>query len=158
NASGGKILGQGGPFFFPGQNPSSGTLQIDGTVPFYVDPNPADNTEFTRPLNDFAAQNGPAGTDLLYVALHEIGHAVGIINIPQLTARTTANAAGRPTTSLGADAFSVVLATPPAHTDTAANPNDLMNPSAPEATRALPSALDLAFLRSAYGYAVNAPL
>jgi hypothetical protein len=158
NASGGKILGQAGPSFFPGQNPSSGTMEIDGTVPFYVDPNPADNTEFTRPLNDFAAQNGPAGPDLLYVALHEIGHAVGIINIPQVTGRTTANADGRTTTYRGADGFTVVLDTPPAHTDTAANPNDLMNPSAPEATRVLPTALDLAFLKSAYGYTVNAPL
>lgn len=48
------------------------TIDFDVSTTFFVDPTPADDSEFTDPIAP-----PPAGVDLLTVARHEIGHGVG---------------------------------------------------------------------------------
>ena len=101
-ARSGSTLATGGPSWFvdpPNYTLAGGTITFDndGSSNFYVDPDPYSNTEygsFTAPTADlgagtmivgrryFAATSPDAQgrTDMLSVAIHEIGHALGMVD------------------------------------------------------------------------------
>lgn len=62
--------------------PDEGEIRIDndGSTTWYVDPNPRDSLEFAPSgTSEWRYDTGPAGSDLLRVLVHEIGHALGWI-------------------------------------------------------------------------------
>ena len=96
-----------------------------------------DHAEFTDTVYRFEAKAaaGPAAThtDFYSVVLHEIGHALGFVGLPDST--TIENN----------------------HFRDSAHPHDLMNPSVGDADRNLISDADAQFLASTYGYSIALP-
>ncbi len=64
--------------------PIAATVSVNPNVNWFVDPTPADHSEFATILTPFAATGAVGGTDLLTTMLHEVGHAVGIADDPGL--------------------------------------------------------------------------
>lgn len=69
---GGSTLGLTQPFSNGSGCIVRDTIDFDVTTNWFIDPSPADDSEFTDPIVP-----PPGGYDLLSVARHEVGHAVG---------------------------------------------------------------------------------
>lgn len=164
------LTGQGGS----PHRETSGNLQFDSGRPWFIDATPLDNSEFNMQetiWRDVSASNrtawfngtalnvfevgyqgggGPAGTfDLLSVALHEMGHALGM---------SAANTATQSQTSDGDYDFSTTLTRGGALAARIAPGNNiahlacnlcLMFPSTGTATRTLPTPTDIFSMASA---------
>lgn len=101
----------------------SASVVIDNrpTTTWYVDPNPADDVEFNSVP--------PAGTDLLTVMRHELGHALGWADTNHVTTLLSGN---------DFDQTRINIATVNdggRHTDPNIHAGDIMNPSLPDSTR-----------------------
>lgn len=117
----GSVVGQALTCYnsFTGSLKNNATITFDSTgTTFFVDPTPDDDSEY-----DELGMNGPASTDLLSVARHEIGHAVGFVGFPPVTSLVQSDV-------FDPNRIDVPL-TPgdPAHVDGALFPDDLMAPS-----------------------------
>jgi hypothetical protein len=122
------------------------TFDNDGTTTWYVDPTPADDTEF----NVTPPATPPAGTDLLTVARHEIGHAVGWINANRVTNLSSGNV-------FDAERLNIAMTTMGGqHTDPNVHANDIMVPGIPASTRRSISLYPAAaMLARAYSYDIT---
>src|SRR6267143_4790441 len=80
---GGSLGGGFTSAFNAGSIPTSGQVIVITSFPWFVDPSPHDNSEFS-PDPSIARRfvGGPAGFDLLSTVLHETGHALGWIAEP----------------------------------------------------------------------------
>jgi hypothetical protein len=101
----------------------SATMVFDNrpSTTWYVDPNPADNVEFDG--------TPPAGNDLLSVARHELGHALGWSDTSRVTGHLSGGAfdQGRFNIATVGDGGR--------HTDPNIHANDVMNPELAPSTR-----------------------
>jgi hypothetical protein len=73
---GGTIAGLGGF----GSN--GGSLRLDangGGFGWFIDPTPADRSEYPVTITGSHFSGGPAGNDMLSVTLHELGHSLGFL-------------------------------------------------------------------------------
>jgi len=90
---------------------------------WYVDPNPADDTEF--------AQNPPAGHDLLSVVRHELGHALGWTGATDLPRIGNLVAGG----VFDPDRLNIAVVDDASHADPEEHPEELMQPGIGPSTR-----------------------
>ena len=122
---GGSLLGLCQPFY----NNVSGcivrdTIDFDVSTNWFVDPTPANDSEFTDPVVP-----PPAGWDLLSVARHEIGHGVGWTVTPRNSGMFSGNVFAPVRLNALTDQASGL------HVDPSWLPADLMTPSLDESTR-----------------------
>jgi hypothetical protein len=94
------------------------TMSFNTRSTFYADPTPGDNSEF-------AATTPPANFDLLTVARHELGHAVGFTQTSRINAWLVGAVFDPPRLNIGIDTTTGVGF----HTSSSIHPNDLMNSS-----------------------------
>jgi hypothetical protein len=157
--------------------PISATITMDndaGGRGWYFDATSSDDSEFNSSIQAFQAsfvQGGVASNDLDFytVALHEMGHALGISFNSQLRLFNQRTAAGVDNVN-GGSLFTVpttgggtvtMTDNGGGHVFQGSHPNDLMNPGGAfpvaETARALISNLDANILAHAYGYTVTLP-
>lgn len=109
-------------FGIPSGNLRSAVMVVDPNQTWYVDPNPADDDEFS-------ANPPPAGFDLLSVVRHELGHALGWLGAGN----------GRIDPLLSGNVFDPVrlniALTADGHADANAHPGELMQPRIGTRTR-----------------------
>ena len=99
----------------------SATMVFDPNRTWFIDPSPADDAEFaTIPL--------PNGFDMLTVARHELGHALGWTTTSRVTS-LVANGA------FDGGRLSIAVVENGAHADPTAHPNELMVPAIGTSTR-----------------------
>ncbi|UCE18781.1 MAG: hypothetical protein JSV84_00025 [Gemmatimonadota bacterium] len=124
---GGFTLGSTVVNYIPSSGyPVSAVIYLSVLTPYewFVDPTPEDDSEF--------GSDPPSGFDLLSVARHEIGHALGWF--PD-TRRWWGNISGD---TFDADRLNVLIDSDGmAHADPSAHPNELMVPTLPNGTRRL---------------------
>lgn len=134
--------------------PYESLITIDPFHLWNVDVTPWEDSEFTNLRSPFAADNGPAGTDLYSVVLHELGHAMGIKRDSDLAIHNRVNANHVFTFN---DGNTVQLTEEHSHiSNTTFNfVHDLMVPSSPPNTRRNISEVDARILGEAYGYDIN---
>jgi hypothetical protein len=100
------------------------TIDFDVSSTWYVDPSPADDVEFNDPIVP-----PPGGADLLSVARHELGHAVGW----SVTSRNSGMFSGDVFAPVRLNAWTTQ--TGGFHVNPSWLANDLMVPSTPASTR-----------------------
>jgi hypothetical protein len=145
-----------------GGRPTEGTVTItsnaalvqNGSAPWFVDPTPLDNAEYT-PSTTVADvfNNGPDQVDLLTTVTHEIGHVLGFGDFfPPLASRLTRIITGERlfTGNDGFTAFFTVRSG--GHLSPRVHPSDLMTPVQFTGQRSLPSETDVRILIDAFGY------
>jgi hypothetical protein len=140
--------------------PTSASIRIaaNTAIGWYVDPTPADDSEFTQPTaSPYAADGGPNGSDLLSTVLHELGHALGINGANARFTSHETPGPGQDFTYHGSSGVAAELAPDEGHLASSAQPLDLMTPEVRDGRRLLPSLLDVQLLVDAYGYTVNLP-
>ncbi len=120
----------------------SSSISYNTDVTWYEDPTPADDSEFN-------GGSPPAGFDLLTVARHEIGHALGWITAPRVTNLLSGSAFDPPRLNIP------TVATGGRHVDPAWLVNDLMVPALGTSTRR-PISLypSSSMIARAYGYTI----
>ncbi len=96
----------------------SALITISNTVTFFIDGSPGNDAEFP-PLSP----TGPAGTDLLSVIRHEIGHAIGWTSTKRTTDLIVGQVFDAPRMNIG-----IALGTG-LHSSEGFDPDGLMNPS-----------------------------
>ncbi len=127
--------------------PNAATISIDDDangVGWFLDSTPGDNSEFTGTDTYFqATPNSPAAGkyDLLTAILHEMGHALGIINgYTQFNQNIKGN---KFVTNTGIE---YTLSSDGSHLENTLYPNDLLNTNLKPGIRKLPSTMDWAIL------------
>ncbi|MBX3376253.1 MAG: hypothetical protein KF678_04535 [Phycisphaeraceae bacterium] len=111
-------------YFVASGNLSGATMSFNTRTSFYVDATPGDDSEFSSPTP-------PAGTDLLTVARHELGHAVGFTQTARIDAWLSNGIFDAARLNIGTDTTTGVGF----HTSPSIHPNELMNPSIGPSTR-----------------------
>src|SRR5262245_19048292 len=104
----------------------SASMVFNSSSTWYVDPNPADDVEFTVT----PPASPPAGFDLLTVVRHELGHALGFADTKRMTSLISGNVFDPSQLNIG-----TVGGTGGRHTDPNLHANDIMNPSLPPSVR-----------------------
>ena len=99
----------------------SASMTIYTNYIWYVDPNPADDTEFNSAP--------PFGYDLLSVVRHELGHAVGWVGTSRVNNLVTGSAFDPSRLNIGMQPGDN------AHADASAHPGEVMQPSIGGSTR-----------------------
>jgi len=113
----------------------------DGSTTWFVDTTPANDSEFSP--------TPPAGTDLLSVARHEIGHAVGFIDTPRVTGLLSGN-------TFDPSRLNIAAVDSGGHSDPDLHVNDLMVPTIGASTRrAISLYPDSALIARAYHYDIT---
>lgn len=104
----------------------SANMTIDNrpSTTWYVDPNPADDVEF----NVTPPAMPPAGTDLLTVVRHELGHALGWTGTNRVNPLLSGDI-------FDPTRFNIGTVGGGSHTDPNIHANDIMNPSLGASTR-----------------------
>jgi hypothetical protein len=124
----------------------SGALVSAGMTIFtnynwYVDPNPADDTEFQS--------SPPAGFDLLTVVRHELGHAVGWIASPRVSNLVSGAVFDPPRLNIQMPVGDIQ------HADPSAHPGEVMQPAiAPSTRRGIRLYPTAALVSRAYDYLI----
>jgi hypothetical protein len=187
---GGNLRGRANNIVADGnQLPISATLTMDdagGSGGWFIDPTPYLDEEFTAIVTPFTADSTQAGNDFYRTALHEIGHAVGILlgnglainnfltpaGIDQVTdpadpdenLRVFQNVAGQfgVAVTMTTDGGGHIYEGPadPGFPSAPTFTSDLMNAGrtvGPPATRQLITDLNAMILADAYGYTVALP-
>ncbi|MFN0149312.1 MAG: hypothetical protein ACKVU1_01205 [bacterium] len=120
----------------------SSAISFNTDVTWFVDPSPADDSEFN-------GGSPPAGFDLLTVARHEIGHALGWIVAPRTTNLTSGGAFDSPRLNIA------TVTVGGFHVDPSWLPNDLMVPATNQSTRRSISLYPTSSMSArAYGYRI----
>lgn len=99
-------------------NLAGATMSFNTQATFFVDPTPGDDSEFNSPTP-------PANVDLLTVARHELGHAVGFTQTARVNAWLSNGIFDGPRLNIVSDTTSGVGF----HTSASIHPNDIMNSS-----------------------------
>lgn len=112
--------------------PLAARIRVDNAEPWFVDPTPFDNSEYTA-NGFFGFVNGTGSAvnfDMLTVILHEIGHALGwTVGYTRFNNLVTPGPGGLRTFDLGGFEITLVPQALATHADRAAHPGDLMVPT-----------------------------
>jgi hypothetical protein len=115
------------------------TFDGDGSTQWYIDPNPANDDEFHT-------GNPPDGIDLLSVARHEIGHAIGWTGSKRVYNLLSGDILDQP-------GLNIVTVGDTGHTDPDFHPNSLMVPAiAPSVRHGIEVYPDVSLPSKAYYY------
>ncbi len=130
----------------------SANIYIDadaGGTGWYIDPNPADNSEYARQTSPSDFAGGPPGSDLYSTVLHELCHSLGFNDSQEIDAHLTPEPDGT-WLYTGAGGLAALFASDKTHLSAAAHPGDMMNAVGLAGVRTLPSDLDQRILVDAY--------
>jgi hypothetical protein len=146
--------------------PTGGTVTISsnaaitqgGKPGWFIDPNPADNSEYAAGSGSHFWK-GPNGQDMLTTLLHEVGHMIGFSSFyPWLAARLSPIKGSSNLLFTGSGGFTAVFDGDPAeggnygHLADSAHPGDPMNPDQQPGERSLPSYADVRVLADTFAY------
>jgi hypothetical protein len=146
------------------RKPTNATIWLDDDgagAGWYIDPTPASSSEFTDTITRYEGAMPGTAADLYRTALHELGHAVGIIVDPSYTLRIMdyMSAQGPVTVYTFSNNGTTAYFTFDGHISDISTPNDLMNPGSSlggyVTTRQYISQTNLNILRDGYGYTVD---
>jgi hypothetical protein len=119
----GETVAQALVFFESNGRLQSATIETDIETNWYVDPTPADSSEFTP-------GGGPAGTDLVSVIRHEMGHCLGWLSNSYMQTFTAGS-------TFDALRTNIALSSPTdrGHASVSEHPGELMQPTIQQGVR-----------------------
>ncbi len=111
-------------YFLASGNLNGATMSFNTRYSFFIDPTPADDSEFVGPTP-------PANYDMLTVARHELGHAVGFTQTSRINLWMSGAIFDGPRLNIATDTTTGVGF----HTDSTIHANDIMNSGVGTSTR-----------------------